>query len=324
LKSYSTAAATRSARLTYWNDIHWSTFAPLEFKPVDRDTFDAAFSIDALGPISFARTYAHPAAIIHTEKHVKLTHERRVFLGMPIEGRVRSCHYGHDVLLEEGDFVLSDYSAPSRTLLMGPNYSYGLSFSYDTLIRFIPSPEAIFGRRVCGSDGLGHTVGALVRSLWTQVERGVPTHFGPGLAKNVLEVVAAAYAMQYAAEVAECSVASGRRGQIKRFIETHLREADLTATAVADGLGISPRYVRMVFSAEKESVLDYILRRRLEESAMQLTSAPLASRSITDVAFECGFSSMAHFTRSFKKRYGMTPSEYKRSSGAPPKHSATT
>jgi AraC-like DNA-binding protein len=268
--------------------------------------------------VRFAKTYAHAAAIVHSDKHVELTHGRQIFLGMTIHGRVRAAHYGHEVELAEGDFVLSDSAAPSRTRLLGPNSSYGLSFDYDTLTRYLPHPEAIFGLRVSGSTGLGHTVQTLIHSLWTQLERGLPPQFGPGLAKNLLELIAAAYAMQYAAEIAEASLASGRRGQIKRYIETHLRDADLSATAVAAGLDLSPRYIRMVFAGTEESVSDYIMRRRLEECAQQLVSVPLAGCSITEVACEWGFSSMAHFTRSFKGRYGMTPTEYKRSCGARP------
>jgi AraC-like DNA-binding protein len=77
-------------------------------------------------------------------------------------------------------------------------------------------------------------------------------------------------------------------------------------------LGLSPRYTRMVFSAEGESVSDYIMRRRLEECAHQLTSAPWNSRSITETAFDWGFSSMAHFARSFKEKFAATPTEYRR------------
>jgi AraC-like DNA-binding protein len=29
---------------------------------------------------------------------------------------------------------------------------------------------------------------------------------------------------------------------------------------------------------------------------------------ISEVAFECGFETVAHFSRSFKKRFGVTPS----------------
>ena len=81
---------------------------------------------------------------------------------------------------------------------------------------------------------------------------------------------------------------------------------------MAAGLSLSPRYMRLVFSSEGETISDYIMRRRLEECAHQLTSAPWRGRSITDTAFDWGFSSVAHFTRSFKAKFAATPSEYRR------------
>jgi AraC-like DNA-binding protein len=68
----------------------------------------------------------------------------------------------------------------------------------------------------------------------------------------------------------------------------------------------------MVFTAEGEGIAEYIRRRRLEECASQLRNAVWQGRSITDTAFAWGFSSMAHFTRAFKERFAVTPTEYRR------------
>jgi AraC-like DNA-binding protein len=292
-------------------------FSPLEVKPVDRDTFDAAFSTDVLGPLVLAKTFSLPATIEHTERHVRQTHERRVFLVMPIQGRILSSHYGHEAVLEEGDFALTDSFAPSRTMLPEPNDALAVCVPYDTLTTYIPNPEGVFGMRMSGNAGFGHTVNTMLRSLWVQLERAtLPGCFGPGIAKNFLELVATAYALEHATEIAECSLSTSRRGQVKRFIEMHLRDSDLTATAIADALGLSPRYIRMVFAGERESISDYILRRRLEECAVQLTNVLWLGRSITDTAFEWGFSSMAHFTRAFKEHFSVTPTEYRRIQGA--------
>ena len=292
-------------------------FLPLEVRPVDRGTFAAAFSTDMLGPVSIARTFSLPATIEHTDRHVTQTNERRVFLLMPIQGQVLSSHYGREVTLVEGDFALTDSFAPIRTVLAEPNYALSLTLSYDTLTMYVPNPDVLFGLRVSGRTGFGHTVNTLLRSVWVQVEQGLPAQFGPTVAKSLLELVATAYAIEHAAEIAESSLLTGRRSQIKRFIETHLRDSDLTATAIANALDVSPRYIRMVFTAEPESISDYILRRRLEECARQLANVLWLGRSITETAFEWGFSSMAHFTRAFKERFAVTPTQYRRNHGTP-------
>lgn len=313
MRSYSTARAGRTARLTYWNDLHCDVFSPLEVKPFDRDRFDASLSVESLGPVTIVKTHSSAASIEHTDRHIEHTHARRAFLVMPTQGHVRSSHYGYDVELEEGDFGLSDSFTPGRVAFGEANQSLGISIPYDVLTLYIPDPEAIFGRRVAGSFGFGQLVSSMLHALWTQVERGLPNQFGPGVAKNLLELVATAYAIDHKSAVAESSMQCARRAQVKRFVERRLRDAELSANAVAEGLGLSPRYIRRLFSGEGESVSDYILRRRLEECARQLTSALWQGRSITDTAFEWGFSSMAHFTRAFKGRFAVTPSDYRRS-----------
>ena len=312
LKSYSTSGTGRSARLTYWNDLHCSLFSPLEVKPVDRETFDAALSVDRLGALTVAKTFSAAATIEQTDRHIAQTHDRRAFLLLPTQGRLACTHYGHDADLGEGDFMLSDSFAPARTAFAGPNRAFVVSMPYEVLTLHIPDPERIFGRPMSGNVGFGQMVSAMLRALWTQVEAGLPNHVAMGVAKNFLDLVATAYALDRADDVPESCVASARRAQIKRFIERHLRDADLTANAVAAGLGLSSRYIRMVFTSEGETVSDYIMRRRLEECARQLTNALWQGRSITETAFEWGFSSMPHFTRAFKERFTVTPSDYRR------------
>lgn len=56
------------------------------------------------------------------------------------------------------------------------------------------------------------------------------------------------------------------------------------------------------------SPVAYILRVRLTKAKRLLRSKDL---SITEIAVNCGFSSAAHLTSSFKKQFGMTPSEYR-------------
>ncbi|TNF03303.1 MAG: AraC family transcriptional regulator [Deltaproteobacteria bacterium] len=51
------------------------------------------------------------------------------------------------------------------------------------------------------------------------------------------------------------------------------------------------------------------LQRTMAAAAYLLTDR---SFSLTDVAFSCGFTSSAHFSRLFKSTYGVTPSHYKR------------
>jgi AraC family transcriptional activator of tynA and feaB len=292
--------------------LHRRVFYPLEIRPRDRDTFNAAFSIEQLGIAALTRTFSSAAVIERSPRHIESASERHVALLMSVKSVVRVVHGGHHVELEEGDLVLTDSAMPSQMAFGHDNTSLGLLLPYETLRCYLPNPEAVFGRRVTGGQGFGPLVGTMLRSVWTHVEQGLPPEYGPNLVKSLLEVIATTYAMEHRSDACTSSVAAARRAQIKRFIEAHLRDADLSAHSVATGLGLSARYTRMVFTAEGEGIADYILRRRLEECAGQLRNTLWQGSSITDTAFAWGFSSMAHFTRAFKERFAVTPTEYRR------------
>ncbi len=72
----------------------------------------------------------------------------------------------------------------------------------------------------------------------------------------------------------------------------------------------------MIFAGEKDSVSSVYPQRRLEEVAHQLTDTRWRGRSICEIAFDWGFNSAPHFSRSFRERYGLSPREYRARQGS--------
>jgi AraC-like DNA-binding protein len=56
----------------------------------------------------------------------------------------------------------------------------------------------------------------------------------------------------------------------------------------------------------------YLWRRRVEVGAEVLRAPGAASRTLTEIALDLGFSSSAHFSTLFREAFGVTPSEYRR------------
>lgn len=98
-----------------------------------------------------------------------------------------------------------------------------------------------------------------------------------------------------------------------RCIEMHLGDPEFCAEMLADAVHISRRRLDEIFvAALAKPVAGYIWERRLERAAQYLSDHSKNSRSITDVAFSNGFSDISHFSRTFKKKYGLTPSAYQK------------
>jgi AraC family transcriptional activator of tynA and feaB len=104
---------------------------------------------------------------------------------------------------------------------------------------------------------------------------------------------------------------SARFSKMKLFIEEHLRDPALRPAFVARRMGVSDRYLRMIFAVGDESASSYILRRRLEECAAQLRDPRWQHHSITSIAFGWGFNSAPHFARSFRAQFCCSPSDYR-------------
>jgi AraC-like DNA-binding protein len=90
------------------------------------------------------------------------------------------------------------------------------------------------------------------------------------------------------------------------FIREHLRDPDLCIDEISAALGCTKRYLHMVFSERGLTVSDYIWRARLQHCRQELETQ--TGKTITDVAFSWGFSSSSHFSRVFRKYFGVMPS----------------
>lgn len=93
-------------------------------------------------------------------------------------------------------------------------------------------------------------------------------------------------------------------------VREHLHD-DLSLDALARVAGFSPFHFHRVFkSITEETMNDMVVRLRLERVVALLRSTP--ELSITDAAFECGFKSVAVFSRAFKRQYGFNARQWDR------------
>lgn len=103
--------------------------------------------------------------------------------------------------------------------------------------------------------------------------------------------------------------------QARRHIQRHISSPDLDPATVAAGLGISPRQLHILFEPTGESFSAYLRRVRLEGCRGTLQNPMAADRSVADIAFGWGFSSLPTFYRAFQATYGMTPGDVREAAG---------
>lgn len=86
---------------------------------------------------------------------------------------------------------------------------------------------------------------------------------------------------------------------------------ELSAEAIAARMHVSKSYLMKLFKRyTNETLFDYIMRRRIAEAKVHFHID--ASRSVTEVGHLSGFKDASHFSRTFKKRTGLSPEQYRR------------
>jgi AraC-like DNA-binding protein len=106
--------------------------------------------------------------------------------------------------------------------------------------------------------------------------------------------------------------------KVKRFILRNLANESMNLDSIANAIGVSKRQIMRLFERDGSSAMRYLLEQRLEKARKILTHGGDGLR-VSDVAWQCGFVSLAHFSRAFKKQYGESPMEFQRDEVAPAK-----
>ena len=101
------------------------------------------------------------------------------------------------------------------------------------------------------------------------------------------------------------------RRRVSAFIEDHLGDPNLSCEMIASAQRISQRYLRKIFETSSQSVSELIWTRRLDQAKRDLADPLLSHVAITAIGYDLGFKDAAHFSRSFKTKFGLTPRDYR-------------
>lgn len=182
----------------------------------------------------------------------------------------------------------------------------------DHFARQVGAINELTALAVSGKSGTGRIASLLIEETISQL----PT-IGDGGVRQVsdtmLSLIAAALA-EAAGERPADRMSEPRHllvQRVIRLVEDELGNDELNCDYVARRLGISDRYLRKIFSERGSSLSETIWERRLIEAQRQLGQRVAVQKSVTSIAYECGFKDSAHFSRAFRSRFGISPRDFR-------------
>ena len=165
------------------------------------------------------------------------------------------------------------------------------------------------GGKIESRTGVGSLLAVHLLALSNQID-SLDQSVQASVSRSTLELLGIALSGQQPSAVFDASAAMLRR--VKDFILQHLHEEDLNPTRIAAANNISLRYLHMLFQRSDMTVSGFILDSRLRVCKQALIDPAFQRLQISEIAFRWGFNSVSHFSRTFRQRFGASPSDVRR------------
>lgn len=226
------------------------------------------------------------------------------------DGQTVVAQHNKEVLISRGEALL--WSSEVAGVFHNPGILDIVTFAFPrqalarvaadldkALMRVIPSTAGVLG----------------LLSGYTEILQSDPAPMGAALlalvSSHVHDLAGLALGATHdAAEVAKSGgLRAARLHAIKADIIARLTQPDLTVDALAARHGISTRYIRALFDSEQTTFTDFVREHRLRRAHRMLSNPAFADRSISAIAFDCGFGDISYFSNIFRRRFGATPTD---------------
>jgi AraC family transcriptional activator of tynA and feaB len=240
-----------------------------------------------------------------------LPESSRLLATLQMEGTAYLSQDGREIRMGPGDLCVIDPAYPFQ-IETTEMLTHSVYLEREAVRAVLPEIDVLTARVINGRSGAGAIFTAMVNEMFK---------LAPTLDEDTANSIAEA--LPYALATAFTGLRHERlplqpklkllhRQRIRRFVRERLRDHKLDASSIAKGVSLSARYVHELFAEETESLMKWVWSERLARCRQDLAAPSLVARSISEIAYSWGFSDMAHFSRAFRQRFGMTPREWRK------------
>jgi AraC-like DNA-binding protein len=235
--------------------------------------------------------------------------EASYILAMPQSGSLIFRQDCSDGIAAPGEYVLLSQTAFNAVIAQN---------RVDAILVRIPAAELRI-RLACVDDHVGRRFAphASITRLLVDLIRGVTEMFADSappnpqaLATEILSFVALTIGAEDRGAVPDVRNARYHlRRRIFDYIENHLGEHDLSPRKIAATNRISLSYLYSLFNDDDATVAQFVHAKRLQRAYDLLAADQKGHRTVSEVAYDVGFKNVSHFSRSFSRRFGLSPRE---------------
>lgn len=276
----------------------------IEIDPLDGHPLNIDVTLRSLPGFAMASGTLSPMRTRHTPAPLDNDDLILVVLQSGV-GEVRQC--GRVATINEGEAILT--ASSSEAIFIGRTATRVINFrlSRSLLAPHVADIDAMVARPIPRDNRVLQLMVGYARMINDQQELATPD-LRRMVATHMHSLAAALLGGECGLGLHDQGLRAARLRAIKDDIRDRMGHHDLTIADVARNQQISESYIRQLLAENGTTFTDFVLGGRLARAHRMLVDRRYADHSISAVAYEAGFSDLSYFNRTFRRRYGATPS----------------
>jgi len=301
--SLSTSGLTPNRQVQCWTEALTDLCGHFDVDPMEASSFEGRINYTTVSRLKLCQIEASQHRIAHTISRARLSEHPYVKILFQTHGISYFEQNGRHIEVMPGDCLAYDVSCPHTIISPSLTRHEVVIVPKDLLQERGFRLAKMSACKLSARTGTGRIAHDFVLAAFDEATTLSPYN-AVGVADSLIDLLL--LPLREADTMFDRGGAEATYIRAQFFIREHLRDPELSIDQISTALGCTKRYLHMLFSDRGMTVSDYIWRARLQQCRHELETQ--AGKTITDVAFSWGFSSSSHFSRVFRKYFGIVPS----------------
>jgi AraC-like DNA-binding protein len=301
---FSTDDLPEKDRFSAWSDGFVHRRMEMDF--IDRSPNGLRFVLDfmPLGGVSAGTVRGTPSSFIRRPEQAKDGNDG-LYMIIVRAGNFRVVQQGQSHELAPGDAALFDNRCQNEFHSLDDGETWSISLPREALRHLVRDIDRPVERQIPAANPALRLLSSYLETLFSL--------------DDVADLVASAIGARPDAEpvIEERSARGARLKAVLEAINKQAGNPDLDPARIADKFGFSVRYLHRLLQDSGKTFSEYLLDRRIDRALRLLRDPRLTDRKISEIALDCGFADLSHFNRSFRRRFGDTPSAVRAEAARP-------
>jgi len=310
-------------QVAFWEDLVARQLLPMRLEPAGQHPFRGEIHPRAVSELAVVVISGQGLYGSHGRVEVAATDRHFHLASVHLDGEARLIHCDEQVSLQRGDVFLVDSRCHFALGLEQPWTHLVVAFPTHWLDGRLVRPELASGA-VLRDQPLAHLWARHLTDGYSLADALSPDAEALFARHSVELLTQALNERRYPKLIPSEAGRAALFLRACRLISLEFGDPTLTRDRIASKLHVSARTLDRIFASHNETIMRRIYDERIRQAAKLLTDVAAAHRSVTEIAFACGFNDGSHFGRVFMAHMRTTPSRWRQQHSRAHEYAAST